>query len=345
MLARQSKERKSNGGGGMNERSQRGDGEKSQRAGLNFASALADGARSAFAGATAAFTSVEESAAAPKSVARSESQCAGAPFLMSSRSAPTLGGAIAPGPTRRGGRAARNMNRTTSAAGLGTRRALLSGGSKGARKVSVGSEEDNLKCSVLQLTVVCGVALPKLTEQQPVAGIQDRHRPESWGPLDETHNGHRSLQGGVVGQLSCTVEVHGGGRFHCAVARGQAFAPNANHTTPPHKVLAQGGNGLHPVWTDEVDCVAEDEEDAIVSFHIYDRDKLLAWEAIPWIALRPGYRTVKLRASPQHLGGNQLLLGSLFVHAHFECDDDGERRQELRRRRQGNSAQPGAMKF
>ena len=67
---------------------------------------------------------------------------------------------------------------------------------------------------------------------------------------------------------------------------------------------------------DIVEDLAEDEEDAIVSFHIYDRDKLLAWEAIPWIALRPGYRTVKLRASPQHLGGNQLLLGSLFVHVH-----------------------------
>ena len=62
-------------------------------------------------------------------------------------------------------------------------------------------------------------------------------------------------------------------------------------------------------------------EEAIVSIHVYDKARrslqgehaLLAYEAVPMHALRPGYRVVRLRAPT----GSRLRNGCLLVRVIF----------------------------
>ena len=63
-------------------------------------------------------------------------------------------------------------------------------------------------------------------------------------------------------------QVHGGGRFRCVVEQGVAFNQNNGAKGSTQQVPL---DGLHPVWDHKFECVAERADDAILSFHVYDR--------------------------------------------------------------------------
>lgn len=110
-----------------------------------------------------------------------------------------------------------------------------------------------------------------------------------------------------------TVEVHGGGRFRSVVGRGQPFNHGSSHTT---KVVEK--NGCTPRWDDEIDCVVDEPDDAILSLHLYDKGRagseLIAYQCLPMSAMRQGWRVIRMR-SPT---GSRLVLGSVLVHLQFE---------------------------
>lgn len=177
----------------------------------------------------------------------------------------------------------------------------------------------NATYTLLRLELVCARDLPKAGEQRCVAEPFDRYcaasnfmrRPPSAKP-------------GTVSSPYVEVAVHGGGRYRCAVAAGAVFECDATYAT---KVAAH--NGLHPRWAEVVECVAERQDDAILSLHVYDRKRgkggvhavseLIAYEALPLHAIRPGYRVVRLRAPT----GSHLQFGSLLVRCHFETRRGG----------------------
>ena len=105
------------------------------------------------------------------------------------------------------------------------------------------------------------------------------------------------------------IEVFGGGKFRCAVGAGEAYSLGAAHVTRPVST-----NGSTPRWNETCEVVAEQPEDAILSIHVYDRERkesnLLGYQCIPMTALRTGWRVVSLR-SPT---GSRLVLGKILVH-------------------------------
>ena len=121
----------------------------------------------------------------------------------------------------------------------------------------------NATYTLLRLELVCARDLPKAGEQRCVAEPFDRYcaasnfmrRPPSAKP-------------GTVSSPYVEVAVHGGGRYRCAVAAGAVFECDATYAT---KVAAH--NGLHPRWAEAVECVAERQDDAILSLHVYDRKR------------------------------------------------------------------------
>ena len=128
------------------------------------------------------------------------------------------------------------------------------------------------------------------------------------------------------------------------VARASApFAPPHVSRTVPH-------NGLHPALDETVECVAEQPEDAFVSFHVYDgasstqagagevlgavgdvlgghhggalsreHHELLAYEVVPMHVMRTGFRVVRLRAP----SGQRLELSTLTIHSQFSIRTGG----------------------
>ena len=58
----------------------------------------------------------------------------------------------------------------------------------------------------------------------------------------------------------CVVEVHGGGRFRCAVGEGKPLVMGGTYASK-----AVSYDGLHPRWDERVLCAAERDDDAIVS--------------------------------------------------------------------------------
>ena len=76
---------------------------------------------------------------------------------------------------------------------------------------------------------------------------------------------------------------------------------------------------LSPEWEEALECIAERADEALVSFHVYDRSgdgapTLVAYEALPMHALRPGYRVIRLRAP----SGSRLQFGALLVHLRLD---------------------------
>ena len=171
---------------------------------------------------------------------------------------------------------------------------------------SDGGEDE--KHAVLTLRLICGRELPKPNEQCCVAEPHDRLHPASVF-------GKRPTSSGGISAISITVEVHGGGRFRGAVPLRTPFTQGAAYSS----AVATGG-GLSPEWEEEaLECIAEHANDALVSFHVYDRSgggapTLLAYEALPMHALRPGYRAIRLRAPT----GSRLQFGALLVHVQLE---------------------------
>ena len=168
-----------------------------------------------------------------------------------------------------------------------------------------GGKDENHE--VLTLRLICGRELPKPNEQCCVAEPHDRLHPASVF-------GKRPTSSGGISAISITVEVHGGGRFCGAVPLGAPFTQGAAYSS----AIATGG-GLSPEWEEPLECIAERADDALVSFHVYDRSgggapTLLAYEALPMHALRPGYRAIRLRAP----SGSRLQFGALLVHMQLE---------------------------
>jgi len=162
--------------------------------------------------------------------------------------------------------------------------------------------------TLVKLRLICGRDLPKLNELRCIPEVFDRYCAASKFNQKVLSNKHSTVISPYV-----VVEVHGGGRFRCVVGEGSPFENGKVHTS---KIVH--GNGLHPFWDEEVECVAEEGSDAFLSFHVYARKggsasggsgELLAYEIIPFTALRSGYRLVQLRAPT----GSRLQFGSLFV--------------------------------
>ena len=81
-------------------------------------------------------------------------------------------------------------------------------------------------------------------------------------------------------------------------------------------------DGLAPEWGATVDCRVEKLDDAMLSFHVYDKahgNELIAYEAIPMQALRVGFRAVRLR-SPT---GGELSSGALLIRLRTERSRGG----------------------
>jgi len=175
----------------------------------------------------------------------------------------------------------------------------------------VAQQDDVDGYTIVKLRVISGRELPKAGEQCCVAEVFDRYHPSSTF-------GRRPTSTGTVSAPYCAVDVHGGGRFRCAVAAGQPFALGATHTT-----AASAAGGLQPIWDERVDCAVERPDAALLSLQVFDgreggKRELLCYEMLgmlPMAAIRSGYRAVRLR-SP---GGARLQFGALLVHIEVEA--------------------------
>ena len=140
---------------------------------------------------------------------------------------------------------------------------------------------------VVNVHLICGRDLPKAGEQRCVPELYDRYCPASKFTRKPPSNKISS-----VSSPYCVIEVHGGGKFHCAVPEGKPLLKDAVFTSD---VIQH--NGLHPRWDNRIKCVAEHAEDALVSFHVYTRlagrDELIAYEILPMHAMRTGWRVVR----------------------------------------------------
>ena len=161
-------------------------------------------------------------------------------------------------------------------------------------------EHLNAEHTLWRLRLIHARQLPKAGEQCCIPEVYDRYCPASRFVERVPSNKSASISSPMV-----EVSVHGGGAFRSVVGTGEAYALGATYTSKA--VIA---NGATPCWDEYIDCVVEQPDDAILALHVYDRASLIAYQAIPMSALRPGWRVLKLR-SPT---GSRLVLGSLLVH-------------------------------
>ena len=194
------------------------------------------------------------------------------------------------------------MSATTGGGGLGN--------GKTAQRSSVKDlvPEQLASYDLVHLHLVCGRDLPKAGEQRCVPEQYDRYCPASKFVRKPPSNKASSVSSPYV-----VLEVHGGGRFRCAVKEGAPLTHDAVYTseTVHH-------NGLHPRWDEHVALAAEHADDALISLHLYSRasgsDVLLAYEVLPMHALREGLRVVRLRSQT----GSMLQFGAMLVRLRCE---------------------------
>ena len=82
----------------------------------------------------------------------------------------------------------------------------------------------------LKVHIICGCELPRASpsEQCPLPEVYDRYCPAS----KFQHKVPANKQASVTSPY-CTVEVHGGGAFSCAVAEGEIFHTGNTCSTQP----------------------------------------------------------------------------------------------------------------
>jgi len=184
--------------------------------------------------------------------------------------------------------------------------------SKSSKLAKLGFETENGggTYTLLKIHLICGCELPRSSpsEQCALPEVYDRYCPAS----KFQHTVPSKRQASVTSPY-CVIEVHGGGGFRCAVAAGEAFSNNHTFTTQTAEK-----DGLRPKFDVEVECVADEAEDAIISFHIYEKTRtgsdLVCYEMLPMHAMRDGYRVVRMRSAT----GSRLQFGSLFMHLQKE---------------------------
>ena len=181
----------------------------------------------------------------------------------------------------------------------------------------------------LKIELISAHLLPKAGEQRSVAEPHDKYCPPPTKLSSTSARAAAALESGTSTPF-VVIEVHGGGRVGCIVSQetDAAFSSPREKTNERSKskstrwVSPLAADGLAPEWGSTIDCRVEKLDDAMLSFHVYDKahgSELIAYEAIPMQALRAGFRAVRLR-SPT---GSKLSSGTLLVRLRTERSRGG----------------------